>query len=200
MLRTKLTGAVAAAAFIGGAWTAPSIANAAETFQIDPAHAFVYYKANHFGWSQNMGRFNKVSGSFTIDEKNPAASKVEVVIDAASIDTAHEARDKHLRSPDFFNVKEFPTIKFTSTKVEKIADKKGRLTGNLTMLGVTKPVSFDFTWGAKSPHFRNKDMIHTGFSAEVTINRADWGMKKFPPQAIGHKITLFLEIEGKRKK
>ncbi|MDH3231987.1 MAG: YceI family protein [Alphaproteobacteria bacterium] len=197
MQRSKLTGVLMAVALIGGA---TQTVQAADTFKIDPAHAFVYYKANHFGWSNNMGRFNKVSGTFTIDEANPGKSKVNVVIDAASVDTNHEARDKHLRSPDFFNTKEFPQITFTSTKVEKIAGRKGRLTGNLTMLGVTKPVSFEFTWNRMSPHFRNKDEIHTGFSAQVTINRADWGMKKFPDQAIGHNITLFLEIEGLRKK
>ena len=193
MLKRKMFGSIAIAALVGTASTAP--VQAAETYKIDPAHAFVYYKANHFGWSMNMGRFNKVSGSFVLDEKNPGNSKVTVEIDAASVDTNHAARDKHLRSADFFNAKEFPTIKFVSTKVEKTGDRTGKMTGNLTMLGVTKSVTFDFKWGKRSPHFRTKK-VHTGFSATVTINRADWGMKKFPDAAIGHNVTLFLEIEG----
>lgn len=193
MLTRKMFGSLAVAALVGSAVSAP--VQAAETYKIDPAHAFVYYKANHFGWSNNMGRFNKVSGSIVLDEKNPGASKVTVEIDAASVDTNHAARDKHLRSADFFNAKEFPTIKFVSTKIVKTGAKTGRMTGNLTMLGVTKPVSMDFKWNRRGKHFRTKK-THTGFSAQVTINRSDWGMKKFPAAAIGHKITLMLEIEG----
>jgi polyisoprenoid-binding protein YceI len=195
MLKRTIASLFTAVVLSGAAATA-NTASAQETYKIDPAHAFVYYKTNHFGWSNNMGRFNKVSGTFTINEKDPSKSKVEVTIDAASIDTNHEARDKHLRSPDFFNVKAFPTIKFVSTKIEKTGDRTGKITGNLTILGVTKPVTFDFTWNKRSPHFRNKDRIHSGFSAQLKINRADWGMQKFPAQAIGHEITLFLEIEG----
>ena len=193
MLKRKYYGSLAVAALVGSAVSLP--AYAAETYKIDPAHAFVYYKTNHSGWSNNMGRFNKVSGSFVLDEKDPGASKVTVEIDAASVDTNHKARDRHLRSADFFNVMEFPTIKFASTKIVKTGAKTGRMTGNLTMLGVTKPVTFDFKWNRRGAHFRTKK-IHTGISAQVTINRTDWGMKKFPATAIGHKITLFLEIEG----
>ena len=186
-----------AALVIGFAAMAPTSAPtlAAETFKIDESHAFVYYKVSHSGWSNAMGRFNKVSGSFTVDEADPSKSKVEVVIQANSIDSGFGPRDKHLMSADFFNAKEFPEIKFVSTKIEKTGDRTGKMTGDLTMLGVTKPVSFDFTWNKKSPHFRKKNEIHTGFSAQLTLNRSDWGMKKFIP-AIGDTVTLFLEIEG----
>jgi polyisoprenoid-binding protein YceI len=193
MLKRKMYGSLAVAALVGSAATVP--AHSAETYKIDPAHAFVVYKVNHNGWSNNMGRFNKVSGSFVLDEKNPGASKVSVTIDAASVDSNHAARNKHLRSADFFNAKEFPTIKFVSTKISKTGDKAGQITGNLTLLGVTKSVTMAFKWNGRSKHFRTKK-VHTGFSAQVTINRADWGMKKFPARAIGHKITLMIEIEG----
>lgn len=194
MLKRTLAALVIGAAAIAPA-TTPAVA--AETFKVDPAHAFVLFKIDHFGWSKNFGRFNDVSGTFTIDEANPGNSKVEVVIKAASIDTAHEKRDNHLRSADFFNAKEFPEIKFVSTKIEKTGDRTGKITGNLTMLGVTKPITFDFTWNKKTPHFRNKNRIHTGFSAQVSLKRSDWGMKKFIP-AIADQLTLFLEIEGTR--
>ncbi len=185
-----------AALVIGFAAIAPASPTlAAETFKIDKPHAFVLYKIAHFGWSNNFGRFNDVSGSFTVDEANPGNSKVEVVIKADSVDSGHEARDKHLKSADFFNAKEFPEIKFVSTKIEKTGDRTGKMTGNLTLLGVTKPVTFDFVWNKKTPHFRNKNQIHTGFSAVVNLKRSDWGMKKFLP-AIGDDVTLFLEIEG----
>jgi polyisoprenoid-binding protein YceI len=193
MLKRSLIGAFAAVMLIG----MTGQAQAQETYKIDPAHAFVYYKVSHFDWSDNMGRFNTVSGSFTIDEQDPSKSKVSVTIDAASIDSGHEPRDKHLRSPDFFNVKAFPKITFESTKIEKTGDRTGTITGNLTMLGKTHPVTFDFKWNKRSPHFRRKDEIHTGFSAQLTIDRTKWGLgTKFPDQAIGHQVTLFLEIEG----
>lgn len=193
MLKSKFIALAAGAALLTGAATA----QAADTWKVDPAHAFVYYKVSHFGWSNNMGRFNKISGSIVFDGKDVTTSKVMLEIEAASIDSAHEARDKHLKSPDFFNVKEFPTIKFVSTKVEKTGDRTGKITGNLTMHGQTHEVTLDVTWNRMSPHFRQKDRIHTGFSAVAKVSRLKWGIgKKFPPQAIGDEITLFIEIEA----
>ena len=120
---------------------------------------------------------------------------IEVVVQAASIDTAHEARDNHLRSPDFFNAAEFPEITFKTTNIEKTGETTGIMTGDVTMLGVTKEVSFPFTWNKPTPHFRNKDEIHMGMSAEFTIKRTDWGMDKFVG-GIGDEVTLFLEVEA----
>lgn len=168
---------------------------AADTYKVDPAHAFVNFKVSHFGWSNNWGRFNDVSGSIDFDKSDVTKSKVTIVIKTASIDTAHKKRDDHLRSPDFFNAKEFPEMKFVSTKIEKTGDKTAKVTGNLTLLGVTKPVTLNVTWNRESAHFRNKDKIHTGFSATGTIKRSDFGMKKFLP-AIGDEITMFLDIEA----
>jgi len=187
----NIAGIVFGAALAG----AVGVAQAADTYKVDPAHAFVYYKINHFGWSDLFGRFNTVDGEFVVDESNPDNSSVSITIDAASIDTNHEKRNDHLRSPDFFNVAEFPTITFKSTKIEKTGDITGKVTGDLTILAVTKPVTFDFKWNKPTPHFARKDEIHTGFSAELKINRSDWGMTKFVPN-IGDEVTLFLEVEA----
>jgi len=153
------------------------------------------FKVSHFGWSNNWGRFNDVSGSIDFDKADVTKSKVSITIKTASIDTNHGKRDAHLRSPDFFNAKEFPEMKFVSTKIDKTGDKTANVTGNLTLLGVTKPVTLSVTWNKEGPHFRNKDKIHTGFSATGTIKRSDFGMKKFVP-AIGDTITIFLDIEA----
>lgn len=181
---------------IGTATLAPAAPGlAAENYVIDEAHASAHFKVNHFGWSNITGRFSDVSGTFVIDEENPANSKATVIIKAENVDTGHDARDDHLRSADFFNTKEFPEIKFVLTKVEKTGERTGKATGELTMLGVTKPVTFDFTWNKRSPHFRKKDEIHTGFSANLTLKRSDWGMSKFIP-AMSDEVVVWLEIEG----
>jgi len=167
----------------------------AATYKVDPAHAFAVFKVSHFGWSNNWGRFNDVSGSVDFDKSDVTKSKVSITIKTASVDTNHKKRDAHLRSPDFFNAKEFPEMKFVSTKIMKTGDKTANVTGNLTLLGVTKPVTLSVTWNREGPHFRNKDKTHTGFSATGTIKRSDFGMKKFVP-AIGDNITIFLDVEA----
>ncbi|MCP4330258.1 MAG: polyisoprenoid-binding protein [Alphaproteobacteria bacterium] len=194
MLKSKIPALLFGAALIG-AVNLPASASAADNYQFDPAHSFVYFKINHLGWSDLMGRFNGVEGALVLDEENPGNSSVEVVIDASSVDTNHEARDKHLRSPDFFNAEEFPEITFKSTNIERIDDTTGRMTGDLTLLGVTKPVTFDFKWGQPSPNPFNEKATHTGFSAELDVKRSEWGMDKFIP-GIGEDATLFIGAEA----
>lgn len=184
---------IAAAVGLGALAVQPAFA-APETWKIDTDHAKIYFQSSHFGWSNQFGRFNDVTGTIVLDPENASATKVEMVIKAASVDTGMEARDKHLRSPDFFNAAEFPEVKFTTTKVEKTGDRTAKVTGDLTMLGVTKPVTLDVTWNKVGQHFRTKK-THTGFSAKTTIKRSDWGMKKFTPN-LGDEVTLYFEIEA----
>jgi len=194
VMKGMITTTIFGAALLGASSTmAPAVA--ADTYLSDPPHVFIYYKIDHFGWSKNMGRFNDAAATLVVDEENPGNSSVEVVIQAASIDTNHEARDNHLRSPDFFNAEEFPEITFESTAIERKDETTGTVTGDLTIIGVTKPVTFDFVWHKPTPHFSRTDEIHTGFSAELTLNRSEWGMEKFIP-GIGDEVTLFLEIEA----
>ena len=111
----------------------------ADDYVIDTkgAHAFVQFKISHLGYSWVIGRFNDFSGGFSYDEANPAASKVSVSINAASVDSNHAERDKHLRSKDFLKVDEFSTITFNSTSYEEKGDGKALLKGDLTLHGVT---------------------------------------------------------------
>lgn len=183
-------------AVIGTALALTTVApvQAADTYKIDPSHAAAVFKVKHIGYSNTWGRFNDVSGTVRFDKADPSKSKVTVLIKTGSVDTNHKARDKHLRSADFFNTKEFPEMKFVSTKIEKTGDKTANVTGNLTLLGVTKPVTLAVTWNREAPHFRTKK-ITTGFSATAKIKRSTFGMKKFLP-GIGDDISLMLDIEA----
>ncbi len=180
----------------------------AQTFNVDRYHTSLYFLVNHLGYANLFARFTDFAGEFTFDEKNPAASKVTLAIKTDSIDTndakradGARSRDEHLRSPDFFNAKEFPTMTFESTKVETSDGKTGKLHGNLTLLGQTKPVVLDVTYNKMAPHplpAYNK-ILTAGFSVRGKIKRSDWGMK-FGVPALGDEITLMLEVEGLEKK
>lgn len=173
--------------------SAPAFA-APVSYKIDPAHTAVAFIVNHIGFSNVIGRFNTVGGDISFDKDAVEKSTVTVTIDAASIDTNHAKRDEHLRSPDFFNAKEFPKLTFKSTKIEKTGDKTGKLHGDLTMLGVTKPVVLDVTFNKDGVSPASK-LETAGFSARGTVKRTDFGMKYGAP-AVGDDIQLLIEIEA----
>ncbi|MBF5093687.1 YceI family protein [Azospirillum sp. INR13] len=185
----------AAALFVATAAGALSPAFAAPvSYKIDPAHTAVAFIVNHIGFSNVIGRFNTVGGDISFDKDAVEKSTVNVTIDAASIDTNHAKRDEHLRSPDFFNAKEFPKLTFKSTRIEKTGDKTGKLHGDLTMLGVTKPVVLDITFNKDGVSPASK-LETAGFSARGTVKRTDFGMKYGAP-AVGDDIQLLIEIEA----
>lgn len=190
-----LTGALALAT--GG--LAAGTAQAAE-FKVDNSHTDVVFMVNHLGYSNTWGSFEEVTGSFTFDPDAPRDSEVSLTIQADSIDTNHKKRDEHLRSPDFLNAKEFPEITFESTDVEITGEKKGKLTGDLTLHGETHPVTLDVTFNKMAPHpLPDYDNVLTaGFSARGTIKRSTWGVDRFTP-AVGDKMKLFIEVEGMKK-
>jgi len=185
---------------IAAALALPMSAQAADNYKLDPTHTSVFFHANHIGYSKVFGLFRDVSGEFTLDEDNLSANKVRILIKAASIDTNEKARDEHLRSPDFFNAKEFGEIVFVGTRVEKTGDKAGKLHGDLTMLGVTKPATLDITLNKIAPHPVPKyNKVQTaGFSARGTIKRTDWGMKYGVP-GVSDEIALMIEVEGHKQ-
>lgn len=164
------------------------------SYKIDPAHAAVAFIVNHVGFSNVIGRFDTVGGDVTFDKDAVEKSVVNVTIDTTSVDTNHAKRDEHLRSPDFFNAKEFPKMTFKSTKIEKTGDKTGKLHGDLTMLGVTKPVVLDVTFNKDGVSPASK-LETAGFSARGTVKRSEFGMKYGVP-AIGDDIQLLIEVEA----
>jgi polyisoprenoid-binding protein YceI len=145
------------------------------TYQIDPAHSSAQFTVRHMMITNVHGGFKKVSGSVVYDAENPANSSVNAEIDAASINTNEEQRDTHLRSGDFLDVDNFPTITFRSTKVEKSGDDEFKVTGDLTIHGVTRPVVLN----VEGPAPEGKDPwgnTRTGATATTKIKRSDFGL------------------------
>ncbi|ATA26898.1 hypothetical protein BIY26_12765 [Brenneria goodwinii] len=165
-------------------------------FDKEGQHAFIQFRINHLGYSWIYGGFNDFDGTFTFDESNPAADKVNVTINTNSVDTNHAERDKHIRSADFLNVSKFPQATFTSTAVKKDGDEYD-ITGNLTLNGVTKPVTLeakligqgDDPWG----NYR------AGFEAEGTIKLKDFNITQDLGPA-SQEVQLIISVEGVRQK
>ena len=170
-------------------------ARAADDYAVDTMHSSVSFKIPHLGLTLVHGRFNKFSGSFTIDSDDPAKSAFEMNIKADSIDTNNQKRDEHLRSGDFFNVQQFPAITFKSTSV-KATDGGYEVKGDLTMHGVTKPVTFALK-GGKTAEFP-KGVKRTGYSTDLKIKRSDFGMDKLL-EAVGDDVYIAVSFEGTKK-
>ncbi len=153
-------------------------------------HSSVNFRASHVGISALWGRFNDVTGSFTYDPANIAASTITVDIDPASLDTNHEARDTHLKSSDYIDAGTFPDSGFASTMIHDLGDGKIHVTGNFTLHGVTKEIAFEATrTGEGETPFGD---YRVGFAAETTLNLPDYGIN-------AGELTLFLAIEGIRQ-
>jgi len=168
-------------------------AAAQETWKIDPAHSAAQFSVRHLGISTVRGAFTKVSGSAQFDEANPGKSSVQATIDAASVDTRVEMRDKDLRSPNFLDVEKYPTITFQSKKVDAAGEGKLKVTGDLTIHGVTKEVVLD----VDGPSAAMKDPwgnMRRGASATTKISRKDFGVNG-APMAVGDDITITLDVE-----
>jgi len=165
----------------------------AASYTIDPGHTYVSFAINHLGFSTMRGKFNKQSGSLDYDPAGKSAA-VTIEIDAASIDTGHVKRDQHLSSPDFLNAVEHPTITFKSTRVNWSGDKLASVTGNLTILGVSKPVTLKVDSINCGEHPFNKKQV-CGFDASGSIKRSDYGVNYGLP-GIGEVLDLQIELEA----
>ena len=170
-------------------------ASRAAEYRIDPGHSFVQFKISHLGFSWMVGVFDKISGNFAFDPAaGPAGQKISVEIDTASIDSGHAERDKHLRSPDFLNVRKFPKATFVSTGYEGDA-KGGTMKGNLTLMSVTRPIAIavkkvgegNDPWGG----------YRAGFEGTATLSRKAFGagMNLGPAS---DTVQFFLSVEGIR--
>jgi len=167
-------------------------------WQIDSAHSEVTFSVRHMMIAKVRGRFATFTGSVHFDEQNPAASTVDVKIDADSIDTKQDQRDGHLRSADFLDVANHPHLEFTSNRVEVRDDSHANVYGDLTIRGVTKPVvlEVEYQGQAKSPW----GTTSAGFSAETKISRKEWGLNWNQPLEtggvlVGDEVTINIELE-----
>ena len=171
----------------------------ATTWNIDPEHSNVGFKVRHLMVSNVKGSFEKNNGVVDINDKDITKSKVEVTIDTASINTNVQKRDEHLRSADFFDVAKFPTMTFVSKKVAKAGKDKLKVTGDLTLHGITKEVVLD----VEGPSKESKDPwgnMRRGATANTKINRKDFGLVwnkalETGGVAVGEEVTITLEIE-----
>jgi len=175
----------------------------ASTWTIDPDHSNVGFKVRHLMVSNVKGNFNKFVGTVEINDKDVARSKVDVTIDTASINTNVQKRDEHLRSPDFFDVAKYPVMTFVSHKVAQAGKDRLKVSGDLTLHGITKAVVLD----VEGPSAESKDPwgnIRRGATATTTINRKDFGLVwnkalETGGVAVGEEVTISLEIEMIRK-
>jgi len=175
----------------------------AKKYMIDPVHSAVSFKVKHLVISKVQGNFEKFSGEFFYNEKDSSTWSASASIEAKSIDTDNDGRDKHLRAADFFDVEKHPNITFQSTKVTDLHGNKGKLHGNLTMRGNTKPVILDLEIGGtvKDPWGSER----AGFEATTKINRKDFGVAFHKVMETGglmvdDMVEITLNIEGVAKK
>ena len=179
--------------------TAASLSTKPIQWQIDPAHSAAHFSVRHLMISNVRGEFTKVSGSALIDPVDPAKSSVEVTIDAASINSREPQRDEHLRSADFLDVANHPTLTFRSKRIETLGAENFKVTGDLTIHGVTKELSFD----VEGPTASVKDPwgnIRAGITASAKINRKDFGLgwnafTETGGLVVGEEVKITIEAE-----
>jgi polyisoprenoid-binding protein YceI len=186
-----------AAASLALSFAAAPLAAQAADFTIDQNHSHVVFLVDHLGYAKVMGQFTDFSGTLSFDPADVAASKLNVTIKTGSIETQFAERNKHLKGADWFNVTEFPEMKFVGKTFTKKDDKTGTIAGDLTLLGVTKPVTLDVTFNKLGVNPLDK-INSAGFSAKASLKRSDFGLKTFLP-AIGDQIDIAIEIEAKQK-
>lgn len=171
------------------------------TYKIDPSHSRIGFVARHAMVAKVRGSFNEFEGSGYFDVEDPAKSHLELTIKAASIDTRNPDRDAHLKSNDFFSMDEYPEITFASTKVEPLSANSYRVTGDLTLKGVTKSITFDleYTGNVVDPWGNTR----IGFEGSTTVNRKDWGVNwnvalEAGGVLVSENVTLEFEISAVR--
>ncbi len=165
-------------------------------FSIDKNHAKIIFSTTHFGFSTYYGLFTDFDAKLTFDPKAPTASKLEVAIDLNGIDTTNPKLDTHLKSPDFFDVAKFPHASFKSTSIAVTGPTTGTITGDLTLHGVTKPVTLTASFAGGGINPMTKAYV-LGFSATGTLKRSDFGVSAYVP-AVGDTVTLTISGEFDR--
>lgn len=174
---------------------AVSTAQAADEYAYDLVHSSVSFKARHLDISWIHGRFNQVDGKFVLDRQDPSKSTFELSIKADSVDTANPARDEHLRQPDYFDTKQYPTIDFKSTSVNAIPGGY-EVTGDFTMHGTKKSITLRLMGGKE---IEWKGMKRVGFSTELKVKRSDYNFDKSQIGPIGDEAIILIDCEGLKK-
>lgn len=172
------------------------LASAMETYEVDPEHSAITFRIKHLGITYVYGRFNDMSGILRIDDQTPANSSVQISAKTESVDTNVTQRDEHLRSPDFFHAKKFPTISYSSKSFKKVDQDAYEVAGVLNLHGITRPltVTVQHTGSGKDPW----GGYRTGYETTFTIKRTDFGMTAML-NGVGDEVRITVSIEGIRK-
>ncbi len=183
--------------FAAAFFTTSNVAFSADEYAYDLVHSSVSFKARHVDISWIHGRFNEVDGKFSLDRQDPTKSSFLLTIKAESVDTANAKRDEHLRQPDYFDTKQFPTIEFKSTAV-KVIEGGYEVTGDFTMHGKTNEIKLTLMGGKEKV---TRDVKRVGFSTELKLKRSDYGFdpKAISPDGIGDEAIIIIDCEGTRK-
>lgn len=163
------------------------------TYELNAGNSKITWTIDHYGLSHYRGQFADLSGTLTIDPGRPEQATLQVTVPMDGLGTLHERLDAHLRSADFFDMERFPTATFTATHIERIGDRQASVTGDLTLHGVTRPVTFTSTFNAAGVHPVTKKYL-LGFDGVTTIRRSDFGMTYGVP-GLGDEVQLDLEAE-----
>jgi polyisoprenoid-binding protein YceI len=169
---------------------------AQDTYKIDPVHSEVSFKIRHM-LAKVSGRFTKFSGEIKVDTKDISKSSVAVSIDAASINTDNEMRDGHLKKPDFFDVEKYPVITFKSTSVKEVAKGKLEVTGDFTLRGVTKRITFPITNAGTQPGMKPGTVVAGFVDGALSINRSDYGIT-YGAGMVGDEVAISLNVEANK--
>ena len=170
---------------------------ATEIYKVDPVHTTAIFRIKHLGVTYFYGRFNETTGSFTLNTENPSEMSFDVQIKTQSVDTNATGRNNHLKSADFFNAKQFPTISFKSKSVQSSGENTYTVSGDMTLHGVTKPVTVQMEFvgrGDKGPRFGYR----AGFDVTFTIKRSDYGMN-YMQEMLGDEVRIMVGLEGARQ-
>ena len=191
----KAINKITAALILSAAVSAPALA-APETYAIDNNHTYPRFSYKHLGFSTQLSRFNKVSGAVVFDKEAKTGS-VDITIDTKSVDTGSSLFNEHIQAEDFLNTAQFPTATFKSTKVIFNGDKPAEIMGELTMKGITKPVTLTVTSFLAMPHpMQKKDAI--GADAFTVVKRTDFNMGKYAPH-VGDEVRIDISLEAIKK-
>ena len=163
-------------------------------YTIDPGHTATVFSWSHFGFSTPSANFSDIQGTITVDNEKPANSSVNVTIPVSSINTNVKALDEHIQKAEFFDVEKYPNITFKSTKVQALGKNKYKITGNLTIKGVTKPVVLDAVLNKQAVHPMTK-LQTIGFNATTSFNRSAFNVGAYVPN-VGDKITVNITTEA----
>ena len=168
------------------------------SYEIDPAHTTLGFWVMHIGYARTWGQFTEVAGSFVYDAETQALSDLKVVVPTGSVSTNHEARDGHVKNADFLDVGQFPEMTFVATASEVTGQSTGKVTGDLTLLGVTKPVTLDVTLNKTGPYPFGHKKETIGVSARGLVKRSEFGMTYALGGIVGDEVEIVVEMEAIR--